>query len=54
MKIEKEREHKKVANTMRFLDGFGNEIPNAISYDDTSNIVVVYEPKDGPNGHGPG
>lgn len=44
MKIEKEREDKQVANTMIFLDEFGKEIPNAISYDDMLHIVVVYEP----------
>jgi hypothetical protein len=52
MKIDKELEDKRVARTIRYLDGYGNEIPNAISFDDTSNIVIVCEPIDGPNGKG--
>jgi hypothetical protein len=52
MKIDKELEHPHVARTMRFLDGYGNEIPNAISFDDSTKIVMVWEPLDGPNGKG--
>jgi hypothetical protein len=52
MKIDKELEHPHVSRTMRFLDGYGNEIPNAIRFDDPTDIVMVYEPVDGPNGKG--
>lgn len=50
MKIDKSLEDKRVAREMVFLDGYGNAIPNAISFDDITHIVVVWEPKDGPNG----
>jgi hypothetical protein len=52
LKIDKESEDKRVANTIRYLDGYGNEIKSAISFDDSTNIVIVYEPVDGPNGKG--
>lgn len=50
MKYEKTKEHKRVAQTMTFLDRFGNEIPGAISWDSETGIAVVYEAEDG---HGP-
>jgi hypothetical protein len=52
MKIDKSLVGKRVANRITFLDGYGNEIPNAVSFDDSTNIVIVYEPIDGPNGKG--
>jgi len=41
------------ANTISYVDRFGIEIDRAISFDDSTAVVVVYEPEDGPGGKGP-
>ena len=53
MKYEKDKEDKRVAREMGFYDRFGNEIDRCISFDSDTGIAVVWEPEDGPGGHGP-
>lgn len=51
MKVEKEKESKAVANRIRFIDQYGNCIPEIIEYDPDTSIAVVWEPEnvvDGP------